>query len=96
MVLKRSIIETIRFPKVKSLEDYCFKCKILKKGHNAVKLKQNLMFYRISKNSLSGIKFRNLYWLWHINKKYNRLSLAKSIKSTLLISINSIKKYGFK
>ena len=41
-------------------------------------------------------KLKSLYWLWHINKKYNKLSFVKNIKSVLLISISSIKKYGFK
>ena len=96
MIIKRSFISTIKFPKVKSFEDYYFKCKILKKGCTAIKLKRNLMFYRITKNSLSSNKLKSLYWLWHINKKYNNLSFVKNIKSVLLISISSIKKYGFK
>ena len=96
MVLKRSIINTIKFPKLKSFEDYCFKCTILKRGHNAIKFKQSSMFYRISKNSLSSSKIKNFYWLWFINKKYNKLSFLQAVKSALLVSISSIKKYGFK
>ena len=95
-MIKRSFIGTLKFPKVKTFEDYSFKCKILKKGCTAVKVKQSNAFYRISKNSLSSNKFKNLYWLWHINKKYNRLSILENIKSILLIAISSIKKYGFK
>ena len=69
---------------------------IFKKKCIAVKVKNNSMFYRISKNSLSSNKFRNIYWIWYINKKYNKLSLVKRLKSLLLISISSIMRYGFK
>ena len=54
------------------------------------------MFYQISKNSLQSNKVRNLYWVWYINKNYNRLSIFKNLKSLILIIINSIKKYGIK
>tara|TARA_B100001105_G_C22264510_1_gene388261 strand:+ start:44 stop:808 length:765 start_codon:yes stop_codon:yes gene_type:complete len=95
MMIKRSFIGEIKFPNI-NLEDYAFKSKILKKGCMAVKAENNSTFYRITKNSLSSNKFRNIYWSWYINKKYNKLSFLKRIKSALLISINSIKRYGFK
>ena len=96
MIIRRSIIGTTRFRKVKICEDYFFKCEILKKNNVAIKLNQNTMFYRISKNSLQSNKLRNLYWVWRINKNYNRLSLFKNLKSLLFIIISSIKKYGIK
>ncbi len=96
MVIKRSFISTIKFPKVNNFEDYPFKCKILKKGCTAVKFEKNSMFYRITKNSLTSNKLKNLYWVWFINKKFNKLSFIKNVKSLLFISLNSIIKYGFK
>ena len=96
MIIKRKVAGLIKFPKVKICEDYFFKCAILKRDNLAVKLNQNTMFYRISKNSLQSNKFKNLYWVWHINKKYNRLSFFKNLKSLILITINSIKRYGIK
>ena len=96
MVIKRSIINIIKFPKVKNLDDYCFKCRILKKGNEAIKLKQNPIFYRVSDNTYSSNKFSSLYWLWLVNKKYNKLSFYLRVKSALLISLGVIKRYGFK
>ena len=96
VVIKRSTIGNIRFKKIKICEDYLFKCEILKKIKAAVRCNLSSMFYRISKNSLQSSKLRNLYWVWHINKNYNRLSFFKNIKSIIFISINSIKKYGIK
>ena len=96
MIVKRETMGAIRFPKVKICEDYYFKCKILKKGNRAIKLSKNNMFYRITKNSLQSNKFKNFYWVWYINKKYNQLSFFKNLKSLMLITINSIKRYGIK
>ena len=54
------------------------------------------MFYQISKNSKQSNKLKNIYWIWYINKKYNKLSSYKNLKSVICIIFNSIKKYGFK
>ena len=96
MIIKRKIINKIKCPNIKILEDYPFKCEILKKKCYAYNLKKNLMFYRISKNSLQSSKLRNLFWLWKTNKKYNKLLFYENIISIIMISINSIKKYGIK
>ena len=95
VTIKRSIIKNLRFKKLKICEDYLFKCQILKRC-NAFKCNDALMYYRISKNSLQSNKFRNFYWVWQINRKFNNLGLFSNIVSLALISFNSIKKYGLK
>ena len=52
--------------------------------------------YRIRKSSLQSNKIKNLIWLWKINKKMNKFSFFKNFFSLIMISINSIKKYGYK
>ena len=96
MIIKKSTIGNTKFTNTKICEDYFFKCQILKKVNYAYCLKENLTRYRIRKNSLQSSKIRNLYWIWYINKNYNNLSFLKNLLSILCISINSIKKYGFK
>lgn len=96
MIVKRSLVGNTKFTNTKICEDYFFKCKILKKTKYAYCLTKNLMSYRIRKNSLQSNKMRNIYWIWHINKKYNRMNLLSNIVSIFFISFNSIKKYGFK
>ena len=95
VIIERSLVGTTRFRKLKICEDYFFKCQILKKNI-AIKLDKNTMFYRITKGSLQSNKLRNLYSVWNINKTYNHLSFFKNLKSLLLITIHSIKKYGIK
>ena len=96
MILSRDIIGVLKFPKVRTLEDFPFKCKLLKKNKIANKFNQNTTFYRITKGSLGSNKLRSIYWLWYINRKFNNLNFFKNLKSLKNISINSIKKYGFK
>ena len=95
VIVERSLIKNLKFKKLKICEDYLFKCEILKK-QDAYKCEDVVMFYRISKNSLQSNKLRNIYWVWLINRKYNKLNLLKNIISLFSISINSIRKYGFK
>ena len=96
MIITRSILGSHRFRKIKLLEDYLFKCKLLKGNNIAKKLDENLAFYRISNKSRSSQRLKNVYWLWHVNKNFNKLNFFDNIISTFFISINSIKKYGIK
>ena len=95
MIISRSILGSNRFKKIKLCEDYLFKCKLLK-NNIAKKLNENLAFYRIVNQSRSSQRLKNIYWLWYINKKYNKLSFLRNLQSIIFISINSLKKYGFK
>jgi len=96
MMVKKASIGTTKFSNTKVCEDYFFKCQILKKVNWAYCLTENLMKYRIKKNSLQSNKIRSLYWIWYINKNFNKMNFIKNLLSIFCISINSIKKYGFK
>ena len=96
MIIARSILGSHRFRKIELLEDYLFKCKLLKDNNIAKKLGENLAFYRILNKSRSSQRLKNIYWLWYINKNYNKLNFFDNIISIFFISINSIKKYGIK
>ena len=96
MIMARSILGSHRFRKIKHFEDYLFKCKLLKDNNIAKKLDEDLAFYRILNKSRSSQRLKNIYWLWHINKNFNKLNFFDNIVSIFFISINSIKKYGIK
>tara|TARA_E500000178_G_C16905985_1_gene700312 strand:- start:407 stop:1150 length:744 start_codon:yes stop_codon:yes gene_type:complete len=96
MIVKRKIIKNIKFTNTKICEDYFFKCKILKKIKIAFGVNKFLTNYRIRSNSLQSNKLRNIYWIWKINKEYNELNFFDNLISILSISLNSLKKYGFK
>ena len=96
MIVKRSSVGNIKFSNTKICEDYFFKCQILKKVSYAHCLPESLTKYRIRKDSLQSNKIRNFYWIWYINKKFNKLNSFENFMSLINISISSLKRYGFK
>ncbi len=96
MIVRRNISKGVKFTNSKICEDYFFKCKILKKIKFAYRLNSNLCKYRIRNGSLQSNKLKNFYWIWKINHEYNKLSFFENLISLISISLNSIKKYGFK
>ena len=96
MIIKRKIIQGVKFTETAICEDYFFKCKILKKIKYAYCLKKFLTRYRIRKNSMQSNRVKNFYWIWIINYKYNKFNNLQNLRSLFFISLNSIRKYGFK
>ncbi len=95
MIIKRNILKNIEFTNSVICEDYFFKCKVLKVC-NAYCLDDFLTKYRIRNNSLQSSSLKNFYWIWKINKEYNKFNFVENFFSLLFISLNSLKKYGFK
>ena len=89
-------IKGIKFSYTKICEDYFFKCKLLKKTKFAYCLNQILTKYRIRKDSLQGNNLKNFYWIWKINRDFNKLTFLKNLNSLFFITLNSLKKYGGK
>ena len=96
MIVERSIARKIKFSNTKICEDYYYKCQLLKKIGNAYCYPACLTEYQIRKDSLQSNRIRNLYWIWKINKSFNRFNILKNLISIFLISLNSLKKYGFR
>ena len=96
MIVEREVAKNIKFSDTKICEDYFFKCSLLKKVGFAYSLDILLTKYRIRKSSLQSNKIKNLIWLWKINKEMNKFTFFKNFFSLIMISINSIKKYGYK
>jgi len=95
MIIKRNILKNIEFTNSKICEDYFFKCKILR-NCNAYCLDDFLTKYRVRNNSLQSSSLKNFYWIWKINKQYNKFNFFENLSSLILISLNSLRKYGLK
>ncbi len=96
MMVNRKFLNKIKLSNSPNFEDFFMKCQILKKAKRGYCLQKNLLDYRIKENSLSKNKIRNIFWLWKINRSFNKISFFQSIISLTFISLNSLKKYGFK
>jgi teichuronic acid biosynthesis glycosyltransferase TuaG len=93
ILVKRNVIRNIKFLRTKICEDYYFKCKLLKKIKYAFCLNKFLTKYRVRKNSLQSNNLKNLFWIWKINKNFNKLNFIDNLLSLSSISFNSLKKY---
>ncbi len=97
MILERSYLKNLKFRNLMLMEDYIFKCDLMKKSKIPFKkLEKVTAIYRIIKESRSSKKIFNIVYLWMLNKNFNKLNFFQNLLSILLISINSIKKYGLK
>jgi len=96
MMVSKKLLRDIKLSKSPNFEDFFLKCQLLKKVKYANCVNKNLLKYRLRKNSLSKNKFRNIFWLWKINRKFNNLNFFTSLISLICISYNSLKKYGIK
>lgn len=96
VMITRKVAKNVKFTNTKICEDFFFKCQILKKVGSAFCVTKFLTKYRVRHNSLQSNKLRNLFWVWKINRNYNKLDFFNSLISIISISFNSFKKYGFK
>ena len=96
MMIKGELARKFEFTDTKICEDYFYKCCMLKEIDYAHCLNQSLTLYRIRKDSMQSNKIRNLYWIWKINKEFNRFNFLDNLKSVSSISFSSLKKYGLK
>ena len=94
MIITRAILGNHKFKKIRMHEDYLFKCEILKNNNMAHKLNDITAFYRILDRSRSRKRLQSIYWLWYVNKNFNKLKFIRNIISIFFITINSIRKYG--
>ena len=92
VILKKSLIENLRFPNLKTKEDYVLWLKITKKGKTIHALNTKLTQWRKSNNSLSSSVVRKLidgYYVYRFCLKFN---VIKSLYSLLVLSINFLNK----
>ena len=79
MIIKRSIIKNIRFKNTNIMEDYVFKCEILRKSKIiSMKLNEPLTYYRLYRGSRNSNKLKNIFNLWKLNSKYNNLNIFQN------------------
>ena len=95
MIIKKKIINNIFFPSLRLCEDFYFKCRILKMV-KAYKCPHIYSFYKIRDNSLQNDRLKVLLAVWNINKNLNKMNFIDNIISIFFISLNSLKKYGFR
>ena len=92
VMIKSDILKKIKFPKIKTKEDYILWLKLSKKNIKMIGINKNLVIWRKLDNSLSSSIFqrvRDAFYVYHIFLKFN---FIKSIFCVLTMSFNFFKK----
>jgi len=92
VVIDRKYISEFRMPLCRH-EDYVTWLNILKQGYVAYGLNEDLARYRKSISSLSGNKFKSIWWTWMVYTKTQNLSKNNALKYLLFYIVKGIKKY---
>lgn len=90
VIIRSDILKKYSIPQVRH-EDYALWLDILENDvNNAVNLKENLAYYRISKNSLSANKLKSAIWTWNIYRNYKKIPFVQACFYFMSYVIKSI------
>ena len=92
VIIKKSLIKNLRFPNLKTKEDYVLWLEIAKKGKTIHALNIKLTQWRKSKNSLSSSVVRKLTDGYYVYRHHLKFNVIKSLYSLLVLSINFLNK----
>ena len=93
VIMKRSLFKhNIKFPNLKTKEDYVLWLKIARQGKTIYAINKILMSWQKSNNSLSSSTFRKLFDGYFVYRIYLSYSVIKSLYSLFILSFNFLKK----
>ena len=93
IMLKKNILtKELKFPDMKTKEDYVLWLKILDKGHSIFGIHQILVNWRKTKNSLSSSSIQKLKDGFDVYNKHMNFSFTKSLFFLICLSVNYLKK----
>ena len=89
VILKKDIFsEDIKFPSIKTKEDFVLWLRILKTNTKIYGLNNNLMMWRKSNSSLSSSTIQKLLDGFRVYNKYMKFNFVKSIYYLICLSLN--------
>ena len=92
MLNKKILNKNLKFPKLKTKEDFVLWLRILKENYEINGLDRQLVYWRKSKNSLSSSLHQKLYDGFLVYYQYMNFNLFKSLYYLLYLCINFMKK----
>lgn len=92
VMLKKNLMSNLKFPNLKTKEDYVLWLEIAKNGKTIHALNKKLTQWRKSSNSLSSSAVRKLIDGYRVYRHYLKFSVIKSLYSLLVLSINFLNK----
>ena len=84
--------KNLRFPNLKTKEDFVLWLKILKKKEKFFGINQKLSFWRKTENSLSTSILQKLIDAYYVYYRFMKFGFIKSFIYVIALSLNFIKK----
>ena len=92
VIIKKSLIKNLRFPNLKTKEDYILWLEVTKNGKVIHALNTKLTQWRKSNNSLSSSVVRKLIDGYYVYRYYLKFNIIKSLYSLFILSVNFLNK----
>lgn len=92
VMFHRKLLKKIKFPKVKTQEDYAVWLQLLRNGEKLYHYNKFLTYWRKSKNSLSSNIFNKVRDAFIVYYFYENKNLLLSIYSVIILGFNKLKK----
>jgi len=92
VMINKKLIKNIKFPSIKTKEDYILWLKITKKGISVDALNKQLTLWNDTQNSLSSSTLQKLADGYKVYRKYLKLNFITSLYYISCLSLNYIKK----
>lgn len=92
VMFQKKLLKYIKFPNLKTQEDFAVWLKLLKKGYKLTHMKENLSSWRKIKNSLSSNSIQKICDAFKLFYQIENKNLTLSIYSVLVLAYNKLKK----
>ena len=92
VMLKKKLLKNIKFPKIKTKEDYVLWLKLSKKNIKMMGFDQKLVLWRKLDNSLSSSVFQRVHDAFYVYNTHLNFNFIKSIYFIFLMSLNFFRK----
>ena len=93
VILKKNLLKSVKFPNLKTKEDYALWLILIKKKIIMLGMKNFLTFWRNSNNSLSKSTIQKFLDAYRVFNKYEKRGKFYAVLSTLIMSLLYLKKF---
>ena len=92
VMIQKKLFKQLRFPNLKTQEDFALWLKLLRKGYKFFPIKKVLSYWRVTENSLSSNKFQKLSDSFKLFYRIENKNLINSIFGVIVLAYNKIYK----
>ncbi len=92
-VYDRSVLGNMHMANIRKRHDYTLWLRILRKIPYAYSYQEPLGYYRLRSYSISGNKFKTMYYIWKVYREVEQIPFFKSVWYIILYSMYGLRKY---